>query len=219
MFAIDRPRGLLFHDGRVYRPANGMWEAAVLTDEAEPADPIGALAWLQHESGHPLQAPVGIIGPNEATEEQVEVAADAGAIVGRMGIAVLCGGRRGVMEGASRGAASVGGIVIGLLPRDDPGQANPFVTVAIASGIGEARNAIIAQASSCLIAIGDSHGTLSEVALGLRLGKHVFGLARAAKVEGVSHLASPAELPAALARELFNIQPRNRATAAVPGKT
>lgn len=205
MFAIDRPSGRLFHDGRAYTPATRSWQEALLPAGAELAGPIEALAWLQRESGHPLKAPIGIIGPNEATTEQVAMAAEAGAIVGRMGLAVLCGGRQGVMEGAARGAASVGGIAIGLLPHGDPTQANPFVTVAIASGIGEARNAIIAQAGACLIAVGDSHGTLSEVALGLRLGKRVFGLAGAARVDGVVHLITPAALPAALARELLKI--------------
>ena len=205
MFAIDRPSGRLFHDGRAYTPATRSWQEALLPAGAEPADPIEALAWLQRESGHPLKAPIGIIGPNEATMEQVAMAAEAGAIVGRMGLAELCGGRQRVMEGAARGAASVGGIAIGLLPHGDPTQANPFVTVAIASGIGEARNAIIAQAGACLIAVGDSHGTLSEVALGLRLGKRVFGLAGAARVDGVVHLTTPAALPAALARELLKI--------------
>lgn len=205
MFAIDRPSGRLFHDRRAYTPATRSWQETFLPAGAEPADPIEALAWLQRESGHPLKAPIGIIGPNEATAEQVAMAAEAGAIVGRMGLAVLCGGRQGVMEGAARGAASVGGIAIGLLPHGDPTQANPFVTVAIASGIGEARNAIIAQAGACLIAVGDSHGTLSEVALGLRLGKRVFGLAGAARVDGVVHLITPAALPAALARELLKI--------------
>ncbi|MGO6748197.1 DNA-binding protein [Rhizobium ruizarguesonis] len=205
MFAIDRACGLLFHNDRVYAPATREWQTALLPETADPADPVQALAWVQHESGHPMKAPVGIIGPNEASEEQVAAAVTAGAIVGRMGLAVLCGGRQGVMQGASRGAASVGGLVIGLLPHGDPGQANPFVTVVIASGIGEARNAIIAQAASCLIVIGDSHGTLSEVALGLRLGKHIFGMAGAANVKGVVQLADTEELPVVLAQELLKV--------------
>lgn len=205
MFALDRPNGRLFHDGRAYLPATQSWQVAAVPAGADPIDPVEALAWLQRESGHPLKAPIGIIGPNEATAEQVTVAAEAGAIVGRMGLAVLCGGRQGVMEAAARGATSVGGIAIGLLPHGDPSQANRFVTVAIASGIGEARNAIIAQAGACLIAVGDSHGTLSEVALGLRLGKRVFGLAGAARVDGVVHLTTPQELPVLLARELLKL--------------
>lgn len=203
MFAIDRPRRLLFHHGRAFNPATRQWQTEGLPASAEPAGPVEAISWLQRESGHPIKAPVGIIGPNEATDEQVAVSEAAGAIVGRMGLAVLCGGRGGVMEGAARGAASVGGLVVGLLPHDDPRRANRFVSVALASGIGEARNAIIAQAGACLIAVGDSHGTLSEVALGLRLGKRVFGLAGAAKVDGVVHLATAEALPEALALELL----------------
>lgn len=205
MFAIDRLNQQLFYNGQVYLAPTRTWQVQAPTGSSEPAEPGEALAWLQRESGHPLKAPVGIIGPNEATDEQVTVAERAGAIVASMGLALLCGGRSGVMEGASRGAASVGGLVVGLLPRSDPNEANPFVTVAIASGIGEARNAIIAQAASCLISVGDSHGTLSEVALGLRLGKRVFGLAGAAQVNGVTHLANVDALPAALARELLNL--------------
>jgi uncharacterized protein (TIGR00725 family) len=83
-----------------------------------------------------------------------------------------------------------GGIAIGLLPEPDAGTANPHVTVAIATGIGEARNALIARAAHCLVVIGDSYGTLSEVALGLQFGKSVFGLAGAARVDGVRHLDS-----------------------------
>ncbi|HTR56539.1 MAG TPA: hypothetical protein VMM27_00015, partial [Casimicrobiaceae bacterium] len=76
------------------------------------------------------------------------------------------------------------------LPEVDASQANPFVGVAIATGIGEARNALIARASFCLIAIGDSLGTLSEVALGRQFGKLVIGLEGAAKVPGVEHCSS-----------------------------
>lgn len=204
MFAIDRSSGLLFANHSVYNPTTRVWQPRPLSSFAEPVDPIQAIAWLQRESGHRLKAPIAIIGPNEATAEQVAVAARAGGIVGRMGLPVLCGGRGGVMEGAARGAASVGGIVIGLLPHGDPSEANAFVSVAIASGIGEARNAIIAQAGACLIAVGDSHGTLSEVALGLRLGKRVFGLMGAAQVDGIVHLAGVDELPGALAHALLN---------------
>lgn len=206
MFAIDRDKGILFHDGQAYLPQTGRWEIAEMSDAAEAADPVQALAWLQRESGYPIKAPIAIIGPNEATAEQIAIAAKVGAIVGRMGLAVLCGGRQGVMEGAARGASEVGGLVIGLLPQKDITQANSFVTVALASGIGEARNAIIAQAGACLIAVGDSHGTLSEMALGLRLRKRIFGLAGAARIEGVVQLASSDELPYLIAQELLSIE-------------
>jgi uncharacterized protein (TIGR00725 family) len=77
--------------------------------------------------------------------------------------------------------------VIGLLPEPSPDAANPYLTHVIATGLGEARNALIARSAFCLVAIGDSYGTLSEVALGLQFGKRVFGLAGAARVHGVEH--------------------------------
>jgi uncharacterized protein (TIGR00725 family) len=95
-----------------------------------------------------------------------------------------------VMEAACRGSDAQGGLSIGLLPETEPDLANPYVTVPIATGIGEARNALVARASLCLVVIGDSYGTLSEVALGLQFGKRVFGLSGAAQVKGVRAFTS-----------------------------
>jgi hypothetical protein len=106
-----------------------------------------------------------------------------------MGLAVVCGGRHGVMEAVCRGARTGGGVSIGLLPDADPSFANPYVDVVIATGIGEARNALITRAALCLVAIGDSFGTLSEVAFGRQFGKLVVGLEGAAAVDGVVHVA------------------------------
>jgi uncharacterized protein (TIGR00725 family) len=108
----------------------------------------------------------------------------------RMGVPILCGGRGGVMEAVCKGAAAEGGVAIGLLPEADPALGNAYASLLIATGIGEARNALIARASACLIAIGDSYGTLSEVALGRQFGKVVIGLDGAAQVEGVEHVNS-----------------------------
>jgi hypothetical protein len=110
-----------------------------------------------------------------------------------MGFAIICGGWQGVMEAACRGAADAGGVSIGLLPDADPSFANPHVSIVIATGIGEARNALIARAAFCLVVIGDSFGTLSEVALGRQFGKRVIGLEGAARVEGVIHVATEAQ--------------------------
>jgi uncharacterized protein (TIGR00725 family) len=97
------------------------------------------------------------------------------------------------MQAVCEGVTRVGGLSIGLLPEIDPTAANPFVGVPIATGIGEARNALIARAAFCLIAIGDSFGTLSEVALGRHFGKLVVGLEGAADLEGVRHAADATE--------------------------
>jgi uncharacterized protein (TIGR00725 family) len=118
---------------------------------------------------------------------------------------VICGGRQGVMQAVCEGVARVGGLSIGLLPETDPAAANPYVGVAIATGIGEARNALIARASFCLIAIGDSFGTLSEVALARQFGKLVVGLEGAARVEGVQHFDTAREAVAMAAEAILGV--------------
>jgi uncharacterized protein (TIGR00725 family) len=205
MLVIDRSLRCLHAGAHVYDTASRRWVAAAPADAAEPITALEAIAFLQRDAGRPFRAPIGVIGPNEATPAQEAIAEQVGALLGSLGLAVICGGRQGVMRGAAKGASSSGGIAIGLLPDSDPDLANPFVTVAIASNLGEARNAIIAQASHCLIAIGDSHGTLSEVALGLRLGKTVFGLAGAATLAEVRQMRDVAELGDALAALLLQV--------------
>jgi len=149
-------------------------EAPVPGERVSLADAVG---WLQRDSGHPLRVPIGVIGPRAATVAQLAVAEALGEGLATRGYFVVCGGRAGVMEAVCRGVAVRGGIAVGLTPDTDPALANPYAAIVLATGIGEARNAIIARASFCLIAVGNSHGTLSEVALGLHFGKTVIGLA------------------------------------------
>jgi len=165
----------------------------------ETVDAIAATMWLQRESGYPIRVPIGVVGPRDATQDQLAAAEAVGAGLAAMGLAIVCGGREGVMEAVCRGAARHGGIAIGLLPDADPSFANSHVTIALATGLGEARNAVIARAAFALIAIGDSYGTLSEVALGLHFGKRVIGISGAARVAGIDHAASADEALNALA--------------------
>src|SRR6202049_648545 len=109
------------------------------------------------------------------------------------------------MQAVCERVARVGGFSIGLLPDTDASQANPFVSVPLATGIGEARNALIARASFCLIAIGDSFGTLSEVALGRQFGKLVIGLEGAAEVEGVLHVLTARDAGAMAAGAILDV--------------
>ncbi len=143
-------------------------------------------AWRQRHSEVPVRQPVAVIGPREASEAQLAAAEQIGAALARIGFTVVCGGRQGIMEAVCRGVAAENGISIGLLPDTEASAANVYVTVPIATGIGEARNAIVARAGFCLVVIGDSYGTLSEVALGLQFGRPVFGLLGAATVSGVT---------------------------------
>jgi uncharacterized protein (TIGR00725 family) len=89
---------------------------------------------------------------------------------------LICGGLTGVMEHAARGAQAAGGLTIGLLPGDDVNEASAYVDVAIATGLGHARNAILARTADGVVALGGGLGTLSEIALALRNGRPTIGI-------------------------------------------
>ena len=193
-YRLDRTLGFLFDSsGRRFDAQQRVWLEAASPVSGEPVDSIVATSWLQRQSGVPVRIPVGVIGPRDASAAQLMAAENVGRGLASMGFAIICGGRQGVMEAACRGAADAGGVSIGLLPDADPSFANPHVSIVIATGIGEARNALIARAAFCLVVIGDSFGTLSEVALGRQFGKRVIGLEGAARVEGVIHVATEAQ--------------------------
>ena len=97
---------------------------------------------------------------------------------------MVCGGLGGTMEAACRGARSAGGTTIGILPGLDRADANPYVEVAVPTGLGEARNALVVRAADAVIAVGGGYGTLSEIALALKAGKRVVGLGTW-QIEGV----------------------------------
>ena len=120
--------------------------------------------------------PVGIIGPGNGGEAECAAAWQVANALARAGMTIVCGGRGGVMEAASRGAHDAGGIAVGILPEEDTRAANRYLTVAIPTGMGEMRNAIIARSSLFLVAIGGGMGTISEMALGLKWEKEVFAL-------------------------------------------
>jgi len=107
------------------------------------------------------------------------------------------------MKGACEGAFKSNAITVGILPGIDPDAANEFVTIPIATGLGHARNAVIAQCSDAIIAIGGSYGTLSEISLGLKMGKPVYGIQTWAIEEGIIHLDSPEEVIKQLFRDDF----------------
>jgi len=187
MLRIDKAAGLLFDDaGRRFAPASRTWAAGhgQAATGAE-ADLLCAVKWLQRSSGSPCRVPIGVIGAREATADHLVVAEDIGRRLAELGLTVLCGGRQGAMEAACRGVAAAGGLSVGILPEGDPASANPYVTVPIATGIGIARNAIVARAALCLVAIGGGHGTISEAAFGLQFEKAVFCLGGGPLIPGV----------------------------------
>jgi len=146
------------------------------------------MRWLARDASAKWRVPVGVIGPRDIDPVRYALAESLGAALAGLRLPVLCGGRGGVMEAVCKGVRSADGVAIGLLPEGDPALANAYAGIVIATGIGEARNALIARAAACLVAVGDSYGTLSEVALGRQFGKRVIGLAGAADVGGVEHV-------------------------------
>jgi uncharacterized protein (TIGR00725 family) len=184
---------LVADDGAVFDPATLAWSAKpVAAGAGEPVTPLEALRRLA-ATGRLKRVPIGIIGPREATAAQCALAEDLAGQMARHGLQLLCGGKNGVMEAACRGHAEAGGLPIGLLPDEEWQAANPYVAIPIATGIGPARNAIIARGCLVLVAIGGGVGTLSEMALGLQFRRLVLALADAPEVAGVPRLSGVAE--------------------------
>jgi hypothetical protein len=119
---------------------------------------------------------IAVIGGEAESPSDACMAYEAGAEIARRGHVLLCGGRGGVMQEACRGAREHGGHTIGILPGATREEANPFVEFAIPTGLGHARNTIIATAADALIAVGGRYGTLSEIAFALIGEKPVVSL-------------------------------------------
>src|SRR5436309_14290657 len=119
---------------------------------------------------------VAVVGGGEADADALTMAEEVGRHLAERGAVVLCGGLGGVMEAACRGAKSAGGTTVGILPTDNRHHANEFVDVAIATGMGEARNALVVRAVDVVVAVDGEFGTLSEIALALRTGTPVVGI-------------------------------------------
>lgn len=119
---------------------------------------------------------IAVIGGRAAGEEELAAASEVGRGIAEVGAQLVCGGLGGVMEAACEGARSAGGLTIGLLPGTDRDAANPHVTVAIPTGLGEARNLLVVRTADAVVAIDGAYGTLSEIAFALNAGCPVVGL-------------------------------------------
>lgn len=142
---------------------------------------------------------VGVSGGGEADEPACRLAGDVGRELARLGAVVVTGGLGGAMAAASRGAKDEGGTTLGILPSEDREDANEWVDVAVPTGLDEARNVLLVRAVDALVAVAGEFGTLSEIALALKLGKPVVGLATwelvrdGRPVPGIVIAATPAE--------------------------
>ena len=138
--------------------------------------------------GNQLKGQIGVIGGAECTPEIYEIAREVGGEIAKNGFSLVCGGLTGVMEAACRGAKEVGGITIGILPTSDKRDANPYVDVVIPTGLGHARNVLVVHTSDAVIAVDGETGTLSEIAIALKVGKPIVGI-RTWELEGRVPLA------------------------------
>ncbi|MCS7151183.1 MAG: TIGR00725 family protein [Endomicrobia bacterium] len=128
---------------------------------------------------------IAVIGGSVINSEEVrEIAFQTGKEIALRGYVLVCGGMGGVMEEAAKGAKSVGGLVVGILPGKDTAEANPYVDIPIITAMSHARNAIIVRSACCVIAIDGEYGTLSEIALAKVIDKPVFGI-KTWDIEGV----------------------------------
>jgi len=142
-----------------------------------------------------LQKRIGVIGGNFPGEASLKDAEQMGRLIARNGYILVNGGQQGVMEASARGANAEGGLVIGILPGISREECNPYIDIAIPTGLGYMRNAVVVLNSDVLVAIDGSYGTLSEIAYTQIYNRPVFGL-DTWDIEGVIPLHSPEEVMA-----------------------
>jgi len=134
---------------------------------------------------------IGIIGAGECSQEIYDQASELGYLIGKNDWVFFCGGLGGVMEGAAKGCYQSGGITVGILPGKEKDSANPFITLPIATGLGEGRNLLVVRASDVVVAIAGGYGTLSEIGFALKIGKPVIGLKTWPGIDGIDYVETP----------------------------
>jgi uncharacterized protein (TIGR00725 family) len=151
-----------------------------------PKSPPTGPGWVGPRIGvYCMSIQISVIGNAAAGPVLADAAFEVGRRAAERGWVVVTGGMGGVMEAASRGAAEAGGLTVGILPTYDISAANEYVKVVVPTGLGHARNALVVAAGYAVIAVGGRYGTLSEIALALKLGKPVVGVNSWPGIEGV----------------------------------
>jgi uncharacterized protein (TIGR00725 family) len=136
---------------------------------------------------------IGVIGAGSCSPDIEEIACEVGREIARHGGVLVCGGLGGVMTAAARGAKEVGGYTVGILPGPNIADANAFIDFPIATNMSHARNAIIVCTAEVLIAVTGGWGTLSEMALAVKMGKGVVAIQPQFDIPGVQVALSPLE--------------------------
>ncbi|RKX59919.1 MAG: TIGR00725 family protein [Thermodesulfobacteriota bacterium] len=136
---------------------------------------------------------IAIIGAGITDEETYELAYKVGKLLAQQGAIIYTGGLGGVMEAASKGAIEAGGITVGILPGSNAKDANPYIKIPILTDMGHARNIILVRSAEIVVAVSGGYGTLSEIAIALKMWKPVIGLKTWENISGVYYVNSPEE--------------------------
>lgn len=139
---------------------------------------------------------VSVVGSRIHSPKTAQLAYQVGRIVAQTGAVLVCGGLKGVMESAAKGAREAGGLTVGLLPGRDVGSANPYIEIAIPTSVGFARNALVAAAGDIIVALPGKYGTQAEICYALFFDRPVIdlgswnikGMKKAANVEDAERL-------------------------------
>jgi len=119
---------------------------------------------------------IGVIGAGECSAKDYKIAYEVGREIANAGAVLVCGGLGGIMEGACKGTKKNKGVTVGILPGDSKKDANPYVDISIVTSLSHARNNLVVRSSDVIIAIKGGYGTLSEIAIALKIGKKVIGI-------------------------------------------
>jgi len=145
---------------------------------------------------------IGVIGTGIADQKVYARAYEVGRLLAERGAVVFCGGLGGVMEAAAKGAVEAGAVTVGILPGNKAEEANPYIQIPIVTDMGHARNVILVRSVEGVIAVSGGYGTLSEIALALKMWKPVVGLKTWPDIEGVVYTETPEEAVDSLFRLL-----------------
>ncbi|NCC49855.1 MAG: TIGR00725 family protein [Spartobacteria bacterium] len=138
---------------------------------------------------------IGVLGPHACSAEEYEMGREVGRHIAGAGALLVCGGLDGMMQAAAEGAKEAGGETLGILPGSEAAAANPAIDIALPTGLGPFRNALVVRACDAVIAVRGAYGTLSEIAFALRLGIPTVGLRtwKLLRDEQIDHGIHPAE--------------------------
>ncbi len=137
---------------------------------------------------------IAVIGAGITDSITYQLAYQVGRLLGRQGAIIYTGGLGGVMEAASKGAFEEGAITVGILPGNKAEEANSYVKIPVVTNMGEGRNVILVRSAEVVVAISGGYGTLSEIALALKMWKPIIGLNTWPNLEGVIYVSSPEEV-------------------------